>query len=95
LSSIAWAEFLCGPLAREHAELAAAILGETVPFGSEEAALTADLYNAGGRRRGSLGDCMIAACAIRRDAELATSNATDFERLVCSGLRLAVTRDSK
>lgn len=88
MSSIAWTEFLCGPLRAPEVRLAAEIVGEVVPFGREEAALAADLFNRSGRRRGSLVDCMVAAAAMSRDAELATANPADFRRLESHGLKL-------
>ena len=89
MSSIAWAEFLCGPVSPEQAELAAHVVGDRLPFGAEEAPLAARLYNEAGRRRGSLTDCMIAAVACRHGAELATLNRDDFRRFESAGLRLA------
>lgn len=78
ISSVAWAEFLCGPLAAEDATLASAIFGEALPFTAQDAAVAAAAFNAGGRRRGTLADCMIAAVAVGADASLATSNHRDF-----------------
>ncbi len=89
ISSIAWAEFLCGPVAPLQMNLVARVLNEHVPFGEPESALAAALFNAAGRRRGSLSDCMIAATAIRAEAALATQNPNDFERFAGAGLRLA------
>ena len=88
-SAVVWAELLCGPLTRVQGELALLVVGEPVPFGRDEAALSALLFNAAGRRRGSLVDCMVAAAAIRADAALATANAADFSRLLPHGLHLA------
>jgi predicted nucleic acid-binding protein len=88
-STIAWAELLCGPLTKREAHIAALVVGELIPFGGEDAALAASLFNAAGRRRGFLCDCMIAAAAIRGRAELATTNQADFKRFVPHGLRLA------
>jgi predicted nucleic acid-binding protein len=89
ISSIVWAEFLCGPLSIAVAEDAAELFGEPVSFDGMDATLAAQLYNVGGRRRGSMVDCMVAAIALRVDARLATGNATDFHRFAQTGLRLA------
>lgn len=89
ISAIAWAEFLCGPLQAGQAELAARIVREQLPFLPEDAFQAARLFNLGGRRRGSLTDCMIAAIALRAGATLATSNPGDFHKLEPYGLRLA------
>lgn len=87
-SAVAWAEFLCGPVSEDVIVLASELVGEPASFASAEAALTATLFNAGGRRRGSLADCMIAASAIRSGASLATANADDFVRFKTHGLAL-------
>ena len=87
MSAIAWAEFLCGPLAAADAAIAAAIVGEATPLTSIHAARAALLFNASGRRRGTFIDCLVAACALDADAALATANHSDFARL--PGVRLA------
>jgi predicted nucleic acid-binding protein len=89
ISAIGWAEFLCGPVAPGDLALVARIVGEPLPFGSADAAVTASLFNVAGRRRHSLVDCMIAAVALRAEAPLATSNPADFRRFEPAGLRLA------
>ena len=89
VSAVAWAEFLCGPITAEQLELAAQIVRRPVDFTAEDAAIAARLFNATGRRRGTMQDCMIAAAAMRDDALLATSNAADFRRFTEYGLRLA------
>ena len=91
ISSISWAEFLCGPVEPRHVELAARIVQDRVPFVAEDAELSARLYNHSGRRRGSLIDCMIAATALRVGASLATGNLADFRRLESAGLRIVAT----
>jgi len=90
ISSIGWAEFLCGPLAAAQLELASRLLLVPEPFTGDDAELSARLFNLSGRRRGTLTDCMIAAIAIRRDAALATANPQDFQRLEGAGLKLVV-----
>lgn len=87
ISALAWTEFLCGPLDPSDAHAAAAILGEPVAITALHAGRAAVLFNASGRRRGTLVDCLIAACAIEDGASLATANPRDFARL--PGLQLA------
>jgi predicted nucleic acid-binding protein len=88
MSTIAWTEFLCGPVDAAAAATVNALLAERPPYAEEDAARAAELFNASGRRRGSLVDCMIAAVAVRSGAPLATSNRADFRTLEAEGLRL-------
>ncbi len=88
VTSPAWAEFLCGPVADEHVAMALRVVGEPLPFAAADARTAARLFNAAGRRRGSLLDCMIAAAALNQGAQLATSNGRDFERFAGAGLRV-------
>jgi predicted nucleic acid-binding protein len=71
ISSLAWCEFLCGPLDTAHAALAARLVLAPEPFDAEDARAAASLFNQTGRRRGTLIDCMIAASAMRRGASVA------------------------
>jgi predicted nucleic acid-binding protein len=80
VSAVVWAEYLCGPVPGKAVEEAAELCGEPVAFGGAEATLAAQMFNATGRRRGTLADCMIAAIALSADAAVATSNPRDFER---------------
>ena len=89
ISSIVWGEFLCGPISNTIAEQTAELFGEPVPFDGIDATLAAQLFNTGGRRRGSMIDCMIAATAMRENAMLATSNTAEFQRFATVGLSLA------
>ncbi len=89
ISAVGWAEFLCGPLTPAAAELARRLVGDPVAFTGADAAVAARLFNASGRRRGSLGDCMIAATAIEAGASLATANPRDFTRFAGAGLTVA------
>lgn len=88
ISAIAWAEFLCGPLSAEDAKAADALLPSPEPLLAIDAARAAELFNATGRRRGTLADCLIAATCMRADARLATENADDFRRLEPMGLQI-------
>jgi predicted nucleic acid-binding protein len=89
MDSIAWTEFLCGPLATEERLLAEQIVTERVGFSEDDARRAAEFFNATGRRRGTLADCMIAAAAAGRDAALATLNGDDFLCFEALGLKLA------
>jgi predicted nucleic acid-binding protein len=88
MSSIGWAELLCGPIGVTEITLASRIITDPEPFLVSDAALAARLFNLGGRRRGSLLDCMIASVALRVGATLATANPADFQRLDGAGLRV-------
>jgi len=88
MSTIAWAELLCGPMETRHLDLATAFVSERIPFLEEDSALAARLFNESGRRRGTFADCMIAATSLRSKARLATSNPSDFSRFEEAGLTL-------
>jgi predicted nucleic acid-binding protein len=88
-SSIAWAEFLCGPLDAPAEAIVRQIFPNPEPFLPADAVLAARLFNQTGRRSRSLADCMIAAVAIRCGAKLATSNTADFQPFLPHGLILA------
>ena len=88
ISTIGWAELLCGPLEADDLVHVARIVRDPVPFVEADSTLSARLFNLGGRRRHSLLDCMIAAVALRAGAALATANPSDFRRFERAGLRL-------
>ena len=90
ISAVAWAEFLCGPLALDDLSLAAAVVGEAIPLTADHAVRAAALFNAAGRKRGIFVDCLIASVAIDEDAELATCNPADFKAM--AGLRVVGSR---
>jgi predicted nucleic acid-binding protein len=89
MSAISWAEFQCGPLPYGVDAAVRDLVTGVRPVAAAHAARAAALFNAGGRRKNSLPDCLIAACAIEDDAALATANVEDFRRFVPLGLRLA------
>jgi predicted nucleic acid-binding protein len=86
ISSVTWAEFLCGPIGDIEIESVMSIFGDVVAYTSVDSETTARLFNLGGRRRGSLADCMIASVAVRAGASLATVNPGDFKRFTAAGL---------
>lgn len=88
ISTVAWAEFLCGPLADADRQAAAQVLGEPLPVVARHGELAAHLFNLSGRRRSSLPDCLIAAVALDAKAPLATVDAA-FDRFAEAGLQLA------
>ena len=89
VSAVAWAEFLCGPLTDDELEIATRIVEPPQDFRSEHATIAAQLFNASGRRRGTMVDCMIAAASVSAGAPLATANTDDFRRFAEQGLQLA------
>ncbi|MEP6999981.1 MAG: type II toxin-antitoxin system VapC family toxin [bacterium] len=89
VSSMAWAEFLCGPVADAAIPEIAHTLGDVLPVTAKDAAQAARLFHLTGRRRGSLADCIIAAIALRSSAEIATNNVDHFSHFAEFGLRIA------
>lgn len=88
VSAMAWAEFQCGPLLPEEKASAINLLRSILPTTGDIAVEAGRLFHETGRRSRSLADCLIAATAIRDQAELATVNRPDFEPMVPHGLRL-------
>ena len=64
MSTVAWAEFLCGPVDETALSVASVVVGRQSRFTEEMAAIAARLFNGSGRRRGTMFDCMIAATAL-------------------------------
>ena len=89
VSTVAWSEFLCGPLTPQDEMLAQLLLSAPEPFLAADARKSAELFNATGRRSRSLADCQIAAVALRCSVKLATGNTADFVPLQTHGLILA------
>lgn len=89
MSTIAWAEFLCGPIDNPQLKLATEIIRIHSNFTPELAGIAARLFNDSGRQRGTFIDCMIAATALSEGALIATTNVTDFRRFEAFGLKMA------
>lgn len=87
-SSIAWAEFLCGPVLPEEIAAMETLLHAVLPVTPGLAAEGACLFCATGRRSRSLADCIISATAMSDNAPLATMNQSDFLPFVPHGLIL-------
>ncbi len=81
-------EWLRGPRLRQELAAQEALFpaAAAIPFGPEEAARSAKLYQSVRRARGREIDLAIAACAILRQATLWTLNPADFADI--PGLRL-------
>ena len=90
VSTVAWAEFLCGPYERSSLEFLISVIDRYVDFSSAHTEIAAHLFNQSGRRRGSQMDCMIAATAIAEKAPIATSDTRDFRRFETEGLTFAL-----
>ena len=88
-SSVAWYEFLCGPVKADEILLVRAILtGGLIPFEDAHTATAARLFNAVGRVRRLRVDAMIASSALVAGCRLATSNVADFKVFAPYGLVL-------
>lgn len=89
-SAIAWAEFLNGPLTPQNRQDGHFLIqGRIIAFARPEAEMAAWLFHMGGRKRGTMLDCLIAATAIKANASLATQNRKDFAPFIAAGLKLA------
>ena len=89
ISSLAWGEFLCGPLPATAEALARRLFPCAVTLERTDAEQAANFFNLTGRRSKSYADCCIAAVATRAQAALATGNRSDFLSMVPHGLVLA------
>jgi predicted nucleic acid-binding protein len=89
MSTLAWGEFLCGPVDEGVEDLARRVARTRIPLDVDEAGAAARLFNQSGRRRGTFHDCIIAATAMRAGAALATTDRADFGRFAAQGLELA------
>jgi predicted nucleic acid-binding protein len=88
-NSVAWHEFVRGPLKDTDHHRALWILENRIhALDKEDAEIAALLFNRGGRKRASTSDCLIAASALRRELQLVTLNLSDFEPFVAYGLKL-------
>ncbi len=88
-SSLAWFEYVCGPVDDSEQQLVrAAIGGQIVGVDDVIAERAAALFNLAGRKRNLRTDCLIAATAMLAGAELATYNAQDFAPFTPHGLTL-------
>ena len=88
MSSVAWGEFLCGPVVENAVFLSRQIIPVLENLTGDDAELAARLFNQSGRRSKSFADCSIAAVAMRCNAGLASGNRADFEPLISFGLKL-------
>ena len=88
-SSLAWFEYVCGPLAESEQNLVRAAIGAQILDVDEAVAeRAAALFNLAGRKRSLRTDSLIAATAILAGAELASYNAEDFAPFTAHGLKL-------
>ncbi|MDE0389730.1 MAG: PIN domain-containing protein [Rhodospirillales bacterium] len=90
VSTVAWMEFLSGPVEPSEFEFAASIVNRHIDFTPAHAEIAARLFNLSGRRRRLFADCMIAATAIAENAPIATTNERDFRRFESEGLTFAL-----
>ena len=88
INVIVWAEFLCGPVTADQIQLASQFVPNPEVLLPDDAVRGAQLYNATGRRRGSLADCLIAASCLRLNSAIATENLADFRPFEPMSLRI-------
>ena len=87
--SVAWHEYVRGPLSDEDRDRALRVIESRIySLERTNAEFAAELFNQTGRRRGSTADCLIAAVAVACRTELLTRNLADFRPFEPHGLRL-------
>jgi predicted nucleic acid-binding protein len=86
--TLAWFEFLCGPVTPIQIATMRAFLQEVVALGEPQAIEAARLFNAVGRRRTLRVDSMIAGSAVVAGARLATNNRAHFKLFLPHGLQM-------
>ena len=89
ISVVVHAEFLCGPVDTRERRMIDRLFPTPVSLTKADAEVGAVLFNASGRRKNSLADCLIAATAILVNALLLTANVADFKPFAQFGLRLS------
>lgn len=87
-SAMAWAEYLCGPLAPGEEAACFSLLDQICQMDAATATLGSRLYNFTGRRSRSLADCLIAATAILAGQPLASANLSHFQPFTAYGLTI-------
>ena len=73
VSVVVWAEFFSGPLTQTQEQTARNFFPTPKPLLPIDAELAAQLFNKTGRRSRTLTDCMIAAVALRCQANLSSN----------------------
>jgi predicted nucleic acid-binding protein len=89
VSSIAWYEFVIGPVLDHQVKSMQLVLNSPpIPFDSQLAAQAAKYFNLTGRSRKRKTDTMIATTALLNGGTLATRNIEDFQPFESLGLEL-------
>jgi predicted nucleic acid-binding protein len=89
VSAIVWYEYQNGPVQLSESRLVEDFIEQRIePIEAVHAELAAKLFNQTGRRRVLRMDALVAAAAIRSDAELLTADSKDFTVFTSAGLKL-------
>ena len=86
--TIAWFEFVCGPVTAVQINTMRGFLRDIVVFGEPQVVEAARLFNAVGRKRTLRVDAMVAGSAVVARARLATNNRKHFATFAPHGLEL-------
>lgn len=86
-SAVVWFEFVCGPLSASDKDNVRQVLNNQIlPLTDVHAEKAAELFNAAGRARQKMRDCMVAGAAIAAGLPLLTQNVADFKSFKAAGL---------